>query len=823
MAKEREEPKGGEGEAAPKGSEAPPRPPRSRAIRWLRRVALALLVLTLSGVVVMLLVLRHFEADLPPIDELSRYRPPGVTRVLARDGTVLGELFVERRTVISIADVPNHVKLAVLAAEDASFYEHEGLNYLGMLRALWVNLRTAESRQGGSTITQQVVKNVLLSPEKTYERKVREVLLARRIEAELTKEQILELYLNQIYFGHGRYGIEEASRFYFGKGVRDVSLAEAAILAGVIKGPGFYSPRSHPERAAERRSFVLDQMLAKGFAPKPLVDASREEVVNLAPDVPRTTDLAPEVVEVARKKLHELGLGDVERGGYTITTTIDPRLQQAARDAVRKNLDEHARRQKLLAPLSADKRRDPKAFEGPLPTDERVLAGVVTGADDAKGLLFVRVGDATGVLDLDDAARFNPKALPASRFAEVGKVLRVRRVAPSEGAAADAGSAPRRLRLALGAESALVAVDVRSREVLALIGGYGSERGNLDRARSAHRQPGSTFKPFVYGYAIHSRRFTAASLVETSPAKIPGYTLRGDATSPPTRLREALAASLNPAAVWILRESGAANVAAFATSLGITSKLGTDLSLALGSYEVTPFEMAGAYATLASGGEQRAPTLILRITGPDGREIPLGDAPPPQRALDEAEAYVVTSLLTSVVERGTGRGAKALGRPVAGKTGTSNRSRDAWFVGYTPDLVCAVWTGYDDATSLGAGEMGATAALPAFVDFMRAAHKGKPAADFPVPAGVVRLRIDPVSGLLARPEQEDAIDEVFLLGTEPRQVAPLDAGVYDELEATRAGAVDGAAGAGGHDAAAGSAPAAGAGGAPPHGDEPPPF
>jgi penicillin-binding protein 1A len=311
------------------------------------------------------------------------------------------------------------------------------------------------------------------------------------------------------------------------------------------------------------------------------------------------------------------------------------------------------------------------------------------------------------------------------------------------------------------------------------VGSYEGTRGGLDRASSAHRQPGSTFKAFVYGYAIHARKMTPATIVETSKAALHGYQPdnydEGEGKTP-KRLREALAHSVNVAAVWSLERVGASNVVAFARSLGIESKLGADLSLALGSYEVTPREMAGAYAALAAGGVFEEPILIRKITGPSGAVVELPARAPSRRVLEENEAYVVTSLLTSVVQVGTGKGARALGRPIAGKTGTSNQAKDAWFVGYSTDIACAVWTGYDDPTPMGAGEAGATVALPAFVDFMREAHKKRPAADFPVPAGVARLLVDPETGLRAYADQKDAIEEVFLTGTEPTETASPDAG-----------------------------------------------
>jgi penicillin-binding protein 1A len=340
----------------------------------------------------------------------------------------------------------------------------------------------------------------------------------------------------------------------------------------------------------------------------------------------------------------------------------------------------------------------------------------------------------------------------------------------------------------------MVAIDVRSREVLALVGSYEGTRGGLDRATNSHRQPGSTFKAFVYSYAIHSRQMTAASIVETNPQALHGYKPdnydEGEGKTP-KRMRDALAESVNVAAVWSLEKVGASNVVAWTHALGVESKLGADLSLALGAYEVTPREMAGAYATLAAGGVYEQPILVKKITGPNGAEVKLPDPAPPRRVMEDAEAYVITSLLTSVVQDGTGKRARVLGRPIAGKTGTSNQAKDAWFVGYSTDVACAVWTGFDDPTPMGAGEAGASAALPAFVDFMREAHKKRPAADFPVPPGVSRVSIDPETGLRAYAGQANAIDEVFLTGTEPTETATPDAGVEDPAAPSDAGAPSG--------------------------------
>jgi penicillin-binding protein 1A len=785
-----------EPEAETQKREARPAPkaarPRRRLVVWARRAGVALVVLVALAAITVALVIRHYEADLPSTAELKSYNPPQVTRILARDGTMLGELFVERRTLVGIEEIPSQMKLAALAAEDANFYEHAGLNYLGMLRAVVKSL--AGHKQGGSTITQQVVKNVLLTPERTMNRKMREAILARRIEAELTKDEILDLYLNHIYFGHGRYGVEEAARYYFGKSIREVTLGEAATLAGIIKGPSVYSPRIDLARARTRRTFVLDQMQLKGFARPDQVAAAKKETVTIAPEPEARPELAPEVVDEVKRTLRTLVGAAADRGGYTVTTTIDPALEAAARAAVRKNADEYAKRHKGLAPLARAK-KEPAPFEG-TPSGHHTFLGVVTGADDAKNTLEVKVGQVTGTVELASSPRYNPKGLRAGEFAEIGKVVRVGllthppKVDPGAQPAADRPPAHLKLRLELGPESALIALDVRTREVLALVGSYEAVRSGLDRTTWAHRQPGSTFKPFVYSYAIHARSMTPATIVETNAAALHGYKPdnydEGEGKAP-KRMRDALAQSVNVAAVWSLERIGPTNVTAWAHALGIDSKLGADLSLALGSYEVTPREMVAAYATFAAGGVYEAPVLIQKIVGPNGAEVALPPRAPSRRVMEEAEAYVVTSLLTSVVQDGTGKRAKALGRPIAGKTGTSNQAKDAWFVGYSTDIACAVWTGFDDPTPMGAGEAGATAALPAFVDFMREAHKKRPAADFPVPAGIVRVMIDPATGLRAYPDQKDAIEEVFLAGTEPKETASPDAGAPGAADAGAGG------------------------------------
>jgi penicillin-binding protein 1A len=748
--------------------------------RWAVRIAIAALAGALVCAITLAGVVLHYEAGLPAPGDLKVIQAPQVTRILARDGSLLAELFTERRTAVPIASLPPHVKLAVLAAEDAGFYEHEGLNYWGMARAMAVNLRARGTRQGGSTITQQVVKNLLLNTrERTFSRKIREALLARRLEHDLTKDEIFELYLNNIYFGRGRYGIEEAARDDFGVSAKDLSIAQAATIAGRIANPREFHPRTSMTAALARRSYVLQQMRDKGFLTDAQWTSAKAEALVVAPPSDMTNGIAPEAVEMARLALARLEPEQARLGGFTITTTIDPHLQIAARKSVRDALASYDKRHGLLGalrvPAPPPRRGHTSAHDAPFdgtPNFElhRVLVGTVLGEDDTAGTFDVRVGTATGTVKLADCERYNPGALAPTAFAPVGALARVSLLAPVPD---PPGKVP--LRLELGPEGAAVAIDTRTREVVALVGSYEGLAGTLDRATQSRRQPGSTFKPIVYSYAIHSRRFTAATLLDPSPDVFEGgyrpSNFEGWQGRDPLRLREALANSVNVAAVRVLQDVGPSNVVAWAQALGIESPLKPDLSLALGSYEVRPIELAGAYATFAAGGVYEEPRFILRIVGPDGRDVPLPQAVPPRRVLDEAEAFVVTNLLTSVIDHGTGVRAKALGRPLAGKTGTSNGPKDTWFAGYSTDVTAVTWVGYDDGRLLGPAEQGGVTALPAWMGIMKAAHENTPRLDFPRPPGVATASIDARSGELAYPDDPDAIDEVFLDGTEPTQTA----------------------------------------------------
>lgn len=747
-----------------------------------------LLGIGIVSAVVLVVFIRQMAQGLPDVQRLEHgYKPPEVTRILARDGTLLADVFSERRTVVPFERMPDHLKSAFLAAEDAGFYEHEGLDYLGLLRALAKNLAAGRVKQGGSTITQQVVKNVLLDHERSYKRKIRETILAYEIERTLSKDQILALYMNHLYLGHGRYGVEEAGVYYFGKHVQGLDPAESALLAGIISSPERYSPRKNEKLALERRAYVLAQMKAKGFMTAEAYAAYVDAPLKLSP-VPETeSDLAPEVVSLAKSVL-EKKLGErARRGGFRVDTTIDPALQVAARKALRAGLDGYLKRQKLAPPYTLESRKLwGKPFTG-TPVRHGVYVGRVVARDDAAGTIDVQVGTVVGRVSLTREERYNPTHLTPTNFVGDGAALRVRMLeSPERADAADA--APVALALELGPQAALVAIDPATGEVRALIGNYEALPGGLDRATSARRQPGSTFKPVFYGYALGTGAVTPATTFTFPAENAPARPADAPADAPPAvdvlSLRQGVARSDNRVAREVFRTVGAENVVAFARALGITSRLEPDESLALGSYEVTPLELANAYVPFAAGGRLTEAKVIASIQD-HGGPVDLGPTPPPRQVMKPEVAYLLTSLLESVVQEGTGKRALALGRPVAGKTGTTNKAKDAWFVGYSVDLVVAVWVGYDDAIPLGSSESGASAALPIWLEFMQAAHQGKPKVSFPRPPGIVELSIDPKTGLLARYDQTDAVTELFLAGTTPTETAAVDTEPSpDEPEAT---------------------------------------
>jgi penicillin-binding protein 1A len=812
---------------------------RQRLLRGLKLGGIGVLVGGAACLLLMSGLFLYYGSDpkLPNLKKLSDYKPPQMTRVLDRNGALIGSLgSPERRRVVPLSLIPKHFLNAVIAAEDPSFYKHEGIDYWAVVRSQVTNLlggRIGPGRwgQGGSTITQQVVKLLLLSPEKTARRKIQEIILARRLSRQLSKDEILSIYVNQVNYGGGHYGCEEAAQHYFGKSIKDVTLAEAAFLAGVPQRPESHSPYKNPESAMGRRLYVLRQMVQHGYIDEPTANTVAKQPLQVLPQSKTETGFAPEAVGAVQRLLAEkYSLEVLPTLGTTVKTTVDLPLQKLARESLERGLEGVDQRQGYRGPSGhldgqkleqyryelrlarelgkggaaakaaadeAARTKRPQRY-GLRPIGEYdIFQGVVDRVerDDApapgtkpahppgqSGRLVVDMGGRQGVVDLSAETRYTrgPKPWLVDRF-RAGDLVRVR-IAGERRRHTDPPDAPPPLALELGPQAAMVVLDPHSHEVLALVGGYNYRAGGFDRSQRASRQPGSAFKPFVYAAALMNGK-TPASMVNDAPEvydlwKPQNYEkeqFRG-----PISVRTAMANSINTVAIRLLNEVGVPKVVELATRSGITTPLPPDvgLSLALGSNSVNPLELANAFATFADGGTFRKVRLV---TGIEGEELPNADEPVP--AIRPEIAYLVVSLMRSVVEEGTARAAGArIHRPLAGKTGTSSDKRDAWFVGFSPDLLAAVWLGYDDGKPLGEGEAGGRTAVPIWTEFMAKALADRPVKDFAAPPGIEVARIDPATGLLPPPGVE-GIEEVFLAGTAPREttVTPEESSKADQL------------------------------------------
>ena len=753
-----------------------PKQGRSQLVLKLFLFALALCLLAAGAFAVVLWSIAR-DPSLPRIYALKDYRPKQVTRILASDGKAIGELFEERRTYAPLERIAPKMIVAIIDAEDADFRNHAGLDFRGMLRAFLVNLRAGKTKQGASTIKQQVVKTFLLSPERTLRRKLQEIILARRLESALTKDEILTLYLNQIYFGHGRYGVEEAARVYFGKNAFDLNVGEAALLAGLPQSPESLSPLKHPEAAKRRQTYVLSEMVKNGHLSadeaKRWVEAPIEVVKEMS-----VNGLAPELIDVVRNEL-SLRYGDeaLPSLGLTVRTSLDREVQVASREALESGLraidSRHGYRDPItkvedsVAKLRKLNRQIPKGG----PRQGEAYEGLVLAISDGDEEMTVDLGGWKGAVILRGAvdARYNLEhKAPSARFSQ-NDLVRVR-LAPELGPPKTPGSQGT-LVLDQGPQGAVVCLDVPRRRVLAMVGGYAYEAGQFNRALRAQRQPGSAFKPIVYAAALDTGRFTAASLVDDAPDVYDLWKPKNfekDVFRGPVRLREALAHSINTVAIRVFSDVGAERVIELAHDLGIDETLPSELSLALGSGSVRPIELTNAFATFAGGGKYIAPSFVVSI----GDEAVDGGGS--EEAVRPEVAYLVTSMMQSVIEEGTAAAARKLKGPLAGKTGTSSDEHDAWFVGYSPDRACGVWVGFDDRRSLGAKETGAKAALPIWMDVMKVALRGQGNRMFKQPQGIVVARIDKKTGKLAPvgASETDSMDEVFLDGTVPIEVAP---------------------------------------------------
>lgn len=768
-------------------AEKPPRTRGQKALVILKWGVLAGLLLGALGAAGVAGMFWYYGSDdsLPSIGSLDEYEPLEVSRLTSQDGTVIGEIFSQRRTVVPYEVVPEMLVNAFISAEDAAFFEHEGIDYIGMVRALIVDIKAGEAKQGASTITQQVVKTFLLSPERTIKRKVQEIILARRLESALTKEEILYLYLNQIYFGHGRYGIAEAANFYFGKKVADLNIGEIAMLAGLPQAPENISPKKpdNVRRAKSRQTYVLRQMAQNGYITPEVAQKWIDAPIKVVADPYPHIGQAPEWINIVRETLEEkYPDGEIYKLGARVETTLNLDIQRKATAALRKGLRGVDKRQGYGHPLgnvredkidlviSKFKKRLPKKG----PKTGPIYRGVVVEVSDEPPAIVADIGGVRAEVALGTPAdeRYNPEGkTPGERF-ERGDIVQVVLTEIDDDEETKVASGHRPAKFAEGPEGAVVVIDPHTRHVLALVGGYDIDAGDFNRATMAKRQPGSSFKPFVYAAAIDSGDFTAASIINDAPEVYdlwkPQNYKKGHFLGP-VRLRMALARSINTVAIRVCHDIGPSRVAELARWMGIESELPEHLSLALGSGEVTPLELTNAYATFAAGGKVAPPQLITEVNGEP--------VPPPQMidAIRPEVAYVMVDVLKSVITEGTGVRARRLGIPtIAGKTGTSNDARDAWFMGMTPNIVIGVWVGFDDNRPLGSREGGSHSALPVFIELVDSLDSRWTSGEYVRPPGIVELSIDKATGLVAHPSatEDEAYTEVFIAGTEPTEVAP---------------------------------------------------
>jgi penicillin-binding protein 1A len=613
--------------------------------------------------------------ELPSIAALKDYRPSITTRVYADNNELIDEFFLEDRKVIQYEDVPQIVIQAFVAAEDARFFQHKGFDMQSMSRAFFKNIEAGRIVQGGSTITQQVAKTLYLSSERSYMRKIKEALLAYKIDKYLTKEEILGLYMNHIYLGHGTYGIEAASQAYFGKSARDLTLGEAALLAGLPKAPSNYSPYLHPDRAYQRQAYVLSRMLEDGYITKEQHDRALARKLGFRSIKPKDK-VAPYFIENVRRYIQEKYGSDVlYKEGLEVYTTLNIRMQTAARDAVEQGLREMEERQGY----------------------------------------------------------------------EKGKV-----------------------------QGALFAMDPKSGAILSMVGGRDFNRSEFNRATQSRRQPGSAFKPILYTAAF-DKGMTPSTVLVDSPIVYPDPQKPDGLWKPqnfdekfhgPTTLHNALVHSRNIITIKILEEIGVDYATSYATHMGISSPISRNLSIALGTSGVTLQELVRAYGVLANEGKRVQPFFIRKIVDRTGQVFEEA-RPKIEQVIDPRIAFLTSYIMQDVVESGTGQRVRRLGRPVAGKTGTTDETRDAWFLGFTPSLVAGVWIGFDQERTLGRQEVGGRAAAPIWLYFAEKALQGTPVEVFPVPEGIVCAKVDPNTGAPAKSSTKGAIFECFLEGTAP--------------------------------------------------------
>ncbi len=737
-------------------------PKKIPSLRWLRLLAFPLALLTglavvgaaLAGFVVLLAY-----PNLPSIEVLTAYQPKIPLRVYTADGALIGEFGEERRAIVRIDAVPKVMKEAILAAEDERFYRHQGVDYVGVMRAAYSNLLAGGKRQGASTITMQVARNFFLSSEKTLTRKAYEALLAFKIEAGLTKDEILEIYINQIYLGQRAYGFAAAAQIYFGRALADVSIAEAAMLAGLPKAPSSFNPVVNPRRAKQRQLYVLRRMRELGYITEEQFTTAQAQPLVVRRDFDDFSVHADYVAEMVRQVLYDRYPDEVYTSGLRVYTTITKRDQEAAYRALRQGVLDYERRHGYRGPegfveLPANAGED--AIEDALhefSDFDDIRAAVVLEASPKEVHAYLRGGET--IVVKGEGLRFAASALhakvPPNRRMQRGAVIRVHKLSRD---AWEIVQLPE-------AEAALVSLDPISGAVRALVGGFEFNRNKYNHVTQAWRQPGSSFKPFIYSAALE-KGFTVATVINDAPVVVEAEQTGGQVWEPknyedtyegPMRLRTALAHSKNMVSIRVLQSIGTQYAQDFIKRFGFdAARHPPYLTMALGAGSVTPWQMARAYAVFANGGYLIDPYLIERIV--DDRGNLLAQAQPARagdeslRVIDIRNAFIMNSLLHDVVRYGTGARANALGRnDLSGKTGTTNDNVDAWFAGYQPTLVTIAWIGFDQPKKLGRNETGARAALPIWMGYMGDVLKGVPEMGADPPEGVVTVKIDPATGM----------------------------------------------------------------------------
>jgi len=783
-----------------------------RILSFIVKIALSLSVLAMMALTIAYMI---FSSNLPELSTLSNYQPPLVSRVYNTDGELIAEYADEHRILTPFSEIPKQLVHAFLAAEDQQFYEHPGINPARILSAALANLKAGHTVQGGSTITQQVAKNFLLSSERSYARKVREAILSYRIEQSFSKDDILYLYLNQIYLGRGSYGVASAAWRYFHKSLDQLSLAECATLAGLPKAPSKYAPHIKPKKAKQRRNTVLRLMRESGMADAQVVAHATEQPLIVAPlEKAKLTNAYAD--QVRRELVERFGEKTLRKQGLTIIVPYDEQTELAAIRAVRHGVLAVEQRQYYRYPA-----------HHPRPERTALLAGwrqqASAPSTDALIPALVEKVHKNGDLTVNDGHHIwrlsKPKWhwKPLDMYKKEGAgdaalaAMKQRRRTWIVGDEIRLQGTPKsgvRLAQEPSMESALYAIDLERGTVLARVGGFDYQRAGFDRVRQAMRQPGSAFKPFLYTSALAAGS-TPASIVMDTPVVFDSKQ-NNDFWRPenyknkfagPVTLRNALEHSRNLASIKVLQNVGINRFLNDLANLPLGRKFPAQLALALGATEVSPQSLTESYTVLADHGRKWKPVAIQQVQDRNGKTLHRAVAGqrcqichvnpvmsvnesmrPAEQVVDSVDSFLITNIMKGVIEHGTGRRALPLRRPAAGKTGTTNKQVDAWFMGFTPQILTGVWTGRDTPTPMGRRETGARAALPTWLEAMQAFHKGKPVSDFQPPDGIEWVTIDAKTGLLPGDDSEDILLEAFRAGTAPTEESPAEAGGQNDQD-----------------------------------------